>query len=254
VKVTRRMRRVRSMILRSKGYQYWALGHVHQQEFVAQDPWIVFPGCLQGRHIRETGAKGAVLVTVQHGEISSVKPVALDVLRWVLCRVEVSDALTLRDVLERCRQAMNTALAAAEGRSIAMRIRLEGASLLADELAAYPERLEQQLKALGAELAGDDVWVERVENAVSGKRDLAAVLADDNALAKLLNDIVNTVPHPAEIEGLAAIVADVRQKLPHEVFAEDTPFNLDDPATLERLIQEAKQMLIGRLLSVGGEA
>ena len=240
--------------MRSKGYQYWALGHVHQQEFVAQDPWIVFPGCLQGRHIRETGAKGAVLVTVQHGEISSVKPVALDVLRWALCRVEVSDALTLRDVLERCRQAMNTALAAAEGRSIAMRIRLEGASLLADELAAYPERLEQQLKALGAELAGDEVWVERVENAVSGKRDLAAVLADDNALAKLLNDIVNTVPHPAEIEGLAAIVADVRQKLPHEVFAEDTPFNLDDPATLERLIQEAKQMLIGRLLSVGGEA
>ena len=240
--------------MRSKGYQYWALGHVHQQEFVAQDPWIVFPGCLQGRHIRETGAKGAVLVTVQHGEISSVKPVALDVLRWTLCRVEVSDALTLRDVLERCRQAMNTALAAAEGRSIAMRIRLEGASLLADELAAYPERLEQQLKALGAELAGDEVWVERVENAVSGKRDLAAVLADDNALAKLLNDIVNTVPHPAEIEGLVAIVADVRQKLPHEVFAEDTPFNLDDPATLERLIQEAKQMLIGRLLSVGGEA
>ncbi|MDD3473225.1 MAG: DNA repair exonuclease [Syntrophaceae bacterium] len=29
--------------LRSKRYQYWALGHVHQQEFVSEDPWIVFP-------------------------------------------------------------------------------------------------------------------------------------------------------------------------------------------------------------------
>jgi hypothetical protein len=131
---------------------------------------------------------------------------------------------------------------------------LEGASTLADELAAYPERFEQQLKALGAELAGDEVWLERVENAVIGKRDLAAVLADDNALAKLLHDIVNTAPHPAEIEGLADVIAEIRQKLPHEVFAEDSPFNMDDAATLERLIQEAKQMLIGRLLSVGGEA
>ena len=36
--------------LRSRGYQYWALGHIHQHlVFPDQrqplDPWIVFPGC-----------------------------------------------------------------------------------------------------------------------------------------------------------------------------------------------------------------
>lgn len=30
--------------LRSKGYQYWALDHVHEREVVCRDPWIVFPG------------------------------------------------------------------------------------------------------------------------------------------------------------------------------------------------------------------
>lgn len=49
--------------LLSKGYQYWALGHVHQREVLHQDPWVVFPGNLQGRHIRETGPKGCALVT-----------------------------------------------------------------------------------------------------------------------------------------------------------------------------------------------
>lgn len=236
--------------MRTKGYHYWALGHVHQQEVVAQEPWIVFPGCLQGRHIRETGAKGAVLVTVQHGEVRQVTPVALDVLRWSLCRVEVSAALSVQDVLEQCRQAMSDALSAAEGRLLAMRIRLEGVSACADELAAYPERLEQQLKALGAELAGEDLWLERVENVVTRQRDLAAVLADDNAVAKLLGDIVNMPPHPAAIDGLEEVIREVKQKLPHEAFASTATVNLDDPATLHRLIAEAKQMLIGRLLRV----
>ena len=39
-------------VLRGRGYQYWGLGHVHQREEVLADPWIVFPGNLQGRHAR----------------------------------------------------------------------------------------------------------------------------------------------------------------------------------------------------------
>ena len=34
--------------LRARGYQYWALGHVHAREIVATDPWVVYPGCTQG--------------------------------------------------------------------------------------------------------------------------------------------------------------------------------------------------------------
>ena len=51
------------------GYDYWALGHVHKRDILSRDPWIVFPGNLQGRHIRETGPKGAALVTVTDGKV-----------------------------------------------------------------------------------------------------------------------------------------------------------------------------------------
>jgi len=240
--------------MRSKGYHYWALGHVHQQEFVAQDPWIVFPGCIQGRHIRETGAKGCVLVTVSEGEVRSVEPVALDVLRWVLCRVDVSDTLLMREVLERTRQALARELAAADGRILALRIRLEGVSQVAAELAVDPERLTQQFKAIGAELAGEDLWIERVENAVTGKHDLEEMLADDNPLANLLNAIVATSHHPDDIDGLPDILAELRQKIPHEALGDGTALNLDAPETLECLVQEAKQMLVGRLLGTGAES
>lgn len=50
--------------LTTKGYGYWALGHIHQPEIISQDPWIVFAGNCQGRHVKETGARGCRLVTV----------------------------------------------------------------------------------------------------------------------------------------------------------------------------------------------
>jgi len=43
--------------LTNKGYDYWALGHVHQASVLHEKPHVVFPGNLQGRHARETGTK-----------------------------------------------------------------------------------------------------------------------------------------------------------------------------------------------------
>ena len=64
----------------ARGYDYWALGHVHRREVLHRDPWIVFPGNLQGRHVRETGAKGATLVTVEDRRVVSV-----DHASWTWC-------------------------------------------------------------------------------------------------------------------------------------------------------------------------
>jgi len=238
--------------LLSKGYQYWALGHIHKQEFVSEDPWIVFPGCVQGRHIRETGAKGCVLVSVEDGTVSEVERFPLDVLRWALCNVGLTDVVEMREILERTRKAIEHERTSANGRPIAMRIRFVGATKMSDELAAYPERLEQQIKALGAEIAGDGLWIERVENATVGKLDLNSTLSDDSAFGKLLKEILATPDDPDDIDGLDDVIADLRQKIPSEAFSANTVLDLADNQTLKRLVEEAKQMLVGRLLTVGG--
>ena len=238
--------------LRSKGYQYWALGHVHKQEFVSEDPHVVFPGCIQGRHIRETGAKGCVLVTVADGSVSEIEKRPLDVLRWVSSLVDLTDASDMTEVLERARLSISDQMSSAEGRPIAMRLRFEGATAVSNELAAYPERFEQRIKALGAEIAGDDLWLEKIEIATASKLDLNAVLAEGSAFGNLLAGIMATPPKPEAISGLEDVIAAIRQKMPSEVFGDDSLFNLDEPQTLERLVEEAKQMLAGRLLTVGG--
>lgn len=239
--------------LRAKGYQYWALGHVHTQEVVSQDPWIVYPGCIQGRHIRETGPKGCILVTVEDGEIFEVEKIALDVMRWVQCEVDLTDVEDMREGLENIRQAIEKETISAEDRPVAMRLRLQGATRISDELTAYPERLEQQIRALGAEIAGETLWIERIENTVAGKLDLKSSLEDDTAFGKLLKGILNTPCTAAEINGMKDMMADLRQKMPSDAFGPDSGLNLDEEPIVQRLIDEAKHMLIGRLLTKRGE-
>jgi len=79
--------------LRAAGMDYWALGHIHQREVVHREPWIVYPGNLQGRSSKpsEQGAKGALVVEA-HGRTLRGDPefVALDRARFVGVEVDVA--------------------------------------------------------------------------------------------------------------------------------------------------------------------
>ncbi len=237
--------------LHSKGYQYWALGHVHKREFVSKDPWVVFPGCIQGRHVRETGAKGCVIVTVEDGEVKTVEEHELDVLRWNICQVDVSDVSTMQKLRERTRMAIEKQRLLAGDLPLAMRICFQGATTLFDELTAYPDRFEDEVRMVAAEIAGDDLWVERVDNAMSGKRDLDQVLAGDDAFAQLLKEIIVVPDDPDEIIGLETVVADLKKKIPSELVGFGSTVDLENKGVLERLVQEAKNMLLSRMLAVG---
>ena len=111
--------------LKAHGYDYWALGHVHERQELATDPWIVFPGNLQGRHVGETGAKGASLVTVSNGRIT-VRHHVLDVLRWAHIEVDLEGAADEAEAMIRIQSHLETALREAEPRPLAARLTLTG--------------------------------------------------------------------------------------------------------------------------------
>lgn len=55
--------------LLTKGYDYWALGHIHHRQLLNDQPPILYSGNTQGRSVNEAGVKGAYLVTSQHGNL-----------------------------------------------------------------------------------------------------------------------------------------------------------------------------------------
>ncbi|EGP4509442.1 exonuclease SbcCD subunit D [Listeria monocytogenes] len=47
-----------------KGFDYWALGHIHKRQLLAESPSIYYPGNIQGRNRKESGEKGASIITL----------------------------------------------------------------------------------------------------------------------------------------------------------------------------------------------
>ncbi|WP_372983186.1 exonuclease SbcCD subunit D [Marinobacter sediminum] len=235
--------------LRSKGYQYWALGHVHKREEVSQDPWIVFPGNIQGRHIREIGPKGCTLVTVDGGEIVEVAHRDLDVMRWSICELDVSATETVDDIYEQVREGLQSALDAAEGRPVAVRLVLYGACSAHLKLHADRERWIQEYRALATGLGGAGIWLEKVSIKTKPAISTDEVLERDDALSGLLRAIHDMELDSSILDELADEMSVLRQKLPAELLAGNDPFDPTNPEFLKETLEDIKELLVNRLLS-----
>jgi len=240
--------------LRSKGYQYWALGHVHKREVISEEPWIVFPGNIQGRHVRELGPKGCTLVTVEHGEIETVEHRDLDVFRWARCDLDVSSSETVDDVYERVRGALQNESDAAEGRPVAVRLVLLGACAAHSRLQANHERWVQEYRALATGVSGAGVWLEKVSIKTSSPISNGDGLDRDDALSGLLRSIRDLKLDNESIGVLADELAALRQKLPAELLGGAEPFDPTSPEVLAESLEEIKGLLVHRLLSADGQA
>ncbi|MCB1047831.1 MAG: DNA repair exonuclease [Calditrichaeota bacterium] len=240
--------------LLSRDYQYWALGHVHAREEVSTSPWVVYPGCLQGRHIRETGPKGCSLVCVEDGQVVSVEHHELDVVRWANCMVDLRDVDSMPSLFECIIRALSAAVEDAADRMLAVRITLTGATGLHAELQGKQQWLFEQIWLQAAEQHGDSVWIEKVVLNTSAMQDLAELLADDGSLGGLARSVIAVDEQPEAIQGLEVLLQEFRGKLPPELTSGENGLQLDDAASLSRLIHQAKDLLIGRLLDLGGKS
>jgi DNA repair protein SbcD/Mre11 len=169
----------------AKGYDYWALGHIHgRRELHPGNPRVVFPGNIQGRHARETGAKGVTLVDVQDGRITGLMHHTTDVLRWVAVPIPLDGAETISEIAARLRFELTAAHDAAGGLPLIARVVLQGATGLHAELAAGFQAIEAECRNAAAAVSGS-LFIERVRLET---RPLARVPDVDGSAAALLEE------------------------------------------------------------------
>jgi exonuclease SbcD len=211
--------------LTNKGYDYWALGHVHKRGVLRERPHVVFPGNIQGRHIRETGAKGAYLVTVEDGEVSGLEFSATDVVRWALVPVAAGGCARLSEAMDLMRDAIAQAVQTqAEGRMLACRVEIRGRTEAHWALTASGETLLAEARAAALAAGGGFAWVERVDVATGPVLNAAAMEAREDALGTLQRMLGEAADDPELTRRLDDEIGVLIRKLPHE--ARDDP---DDP-------------------------
>ena len=223
--------------LAAKGYDYWALGHVHAFEIVSRDPWIVYPGNLQGRSVRECGEKGAVFVDVADGRVDGVRRVATDRARWAEVVVDAEAHDDEASLMRAVEAAVRPHADGAEGRMLAVRVSFAGVTPLHARLLADAELRDKTEAA--AQRCGDDVWLERLRVATTQP----ARRVDEAALAglDLAAALEASAGDAALREAVEALIGTVRARLPGGM-GEDFGTALD----LESVLAEARALTLGR--------
>ena len=235
--------------LKSRGYNYWALGHVHQREVVSTDPLIIFPGNIQGRHIKETGVKGATLVTVEDSRIVKVEAVELDVLRWSSCQADLSACETREAIYAQVRSAMEKELGLADGKMLSLRLQLEGCCPLHAELHARSSQWTEEFRGIAISLG--DVWLEKVKYRTKRDLSLEEIVGEDSALCDLLQAIEGFDFGEDALATMVPDLAGLRTKLPAELLDVDALFE-NQPEKVEDLREEIRELLVAKLMQHGG--
>ena len=234
--------------LTAKGYEYWALGHIHRRQVLHEGPWVVFPGNLQGRHVRETGPKGAALVTVRDGE-TDVGFLDFDVVRWETAEVRARGAESFEDISDAIREAVAPLVKDAGDRLLVLRIRLFGRTRLHGRLLGDPEKLVNEARSAVFGLGGDGGWVARVDVETQPPIPPKTLREQADALGDLARLLAEAPEDEALLRDLEADVGLLARRLKPDVTdtAEDAALQKAISGDFAGLVEDAAPWLLARL-------
>lgn len=196
--------------LRSSGFDYWALGHVHVRQALSERPAVHYAGNTQGRDPRESGAKGGLCVTIDTarpgGDRATVDFVELAEVRWetlVLDYIAGLERLAdLADAIERQWDQDRESDQGLPGARWMLRVRLAGPTRLRQTLASTEaeeelgEALVDSMDLLDLEL---DVAGTRPFEPVSSHVDRPDVLGE---ILRFASELSTPGSNPTEVLGL----------------------------------------------------
>lgn len=192
--------------LRAGGMDYWALGHIHKPEVLAEAPYAVYAGCPQGLDPTQSGPRGCYEVTIDGGVVST-EFVSLAAIEWHQAEADISVAVRLDDVRDAIATAVDAALADANT-PVIVRLDLVGRSEVHAALQAPGARAalleDAREEALGCE---PWVWIDRVRDRTRPMIDLVELRGTEDFLGdvvRLADDLLGSEDEAAAFLGETA--------------------------------------------------
>jgi len=241
--------------LQGKGYDYWALGHIHDRRQCHQEGQapIVFSGNIQGRHIRETGPKGCLILQVDASNQLQSTFHPLDITRWAVMAFDASLASQTDELLEVFSPWLRDQLDQAGHRPLAVRVRVTGKTSLHDSFHRESVGLENQLRSLALQQGCGRVWIEqlrlRTERLPLTAGSKIILSADADGPYASLHHVLERFRHDAKTrQSIPELLRPLWNKLPDQLTQdENQPLQNDSPASIGQWIDQVEPELISRL-------
>lgn len=237
--------------LRSRAYDYWALGHVHQRETLLDQPLSVFSGNIQGRHVGEPGPRGCMLVAVDDRGRAEATFRALDVVRWFRVAVDAAGMGSGYDVVDAATERIEELLAQHEGLPLVARVEVKGNCPANEQIGSEPERWAAEIRSAALEKGAGRVWIEKLKIRTGLPFDLRDLETSGGPLTELLNYVDELRSNPALLESLGGVLDDLVKKLPKELREGEGAICRDRCAWLIDILNRVQPMLVNRLKSRG---
>ncbi len=237
--------------LESKGYDYWALGHVHQREILSTEPLIVFPGNIQGRHIRETGPKGCMLVAVDEKGSTHAHFHPLDVIRWARCQVDAGFTEDADEAVDAISLELAELLEKSEGFPLVVRVEIKGRLQVHEELSGDLERWTNEIRSAAIDLSGGRIWIEKVTLDTASPSQTEVPGFVDGPMGEILHCLDEISKDEDQLQSLGEVLNDLFKKLPRELKDGPEAIAPDSNEWLSGLLGQVRYMLLRRLTAKG---
>ncbi len=237
--------------LHAKGYHYWALGHVHEHKMWTGQSTIVFPGNLQGRHIRETGPRGAVFVTANESGVQQIERLLVDVLRWQILTMDAAKFNTLSEIVCSIGKELEGIIQNNPStKPIALRIILTGKTPAHGELFGLEHQLRTEVLALAAAIGPDRLWMEKVKVSTTAMDGSEAIKARADALADLQYLLEAAETDQDFVKSLQEELLPLVNKAPLELHSSVPYFGEIRAGDVAGLVREARSGLLAYLATL----
>ncbi|WAH37268.1 metallophosphoesterase family protein [Alicyclobacillus dauci] len=230
-------------------YDYWALGHIHQPELVNEDPPVLYAGNIQGRHIRESGERGCVLVTVDGREVTT-KRIPLDVVRWFEVVCDISACIDEADALGVLRETVSSVAEDNPGLPLCLRIRLTGVGARHTYIHRDVTRMTHEIVNVAGWAATQTVYVEKVIFERTSATDPLASPVDMASMDALLRALTDSANQPHVADTLKDTLTTWQRSLATRMQTEDAPQPVTDEQVAEA-IRNAMEEVTARLQEGG---
>jgi len=228
----------------SKGFDYWALGHIHQNNVIREeDPAIVYPGNPQGRDFGETGVKGCYLVELQENNRPNISFIPTQLVRFEELSIDLSGEVAVDRLYDKIMEAVQSVGGHDDNMSYFLRITFTGRTALHQQLRVQGET-EQLIKLFNEGQLGRKAftWIDKIIVHTRPDTDFEKLARGNEFIADLRDSFVNLDQQTPVLEEK---IQSLGEQFSSQAARKELPeLSLQD---YQEILQKAEGMLLDQL-------